>query len=348
MARIKGPAIFLAQFLSDKPPFDNLENVTQWAESLGFTGVQLPSWDPRVIDLEKASESKTYCDELKGRCNGLAITELAAQLQGQLVAVNPAYDLLFDSFATPNVRGNSAARTEWAIGQVKKVIKASSHLQLKAVPVFSGAFLWPFVYPWPQRPSGIVEDGFTELARRWKPVLDYADDHGIDLAFELHPGEDLHDGITFERFLKATSNHARVNILYDPSHFVLQCLDYIGFITEYSRFIKAFHVKDAEFNPSLKSGVYGGYQDWKDRPGRFRSAGDGQVDFTQVFTKLTETGNDSWAVLEWECCVKDAAQGAEEGAQLISSLLIETPEKAFDDFAGAPSDTSRNRKILGL
>jgi len=348
MSQIKGPAIFLAQFLGDKPPFNTLEKITAWAKPLGFIGVQIPSWDSRVIDLDKAASSKTYCQDLKGKCSGLAITELATHLQGQLVAVHPAYDVMFDGFAHPSVRGNPKARTEWAVEQMKKAIKASANLGLKTLPTFSGALVWPFMYPWPQRPAGLVEQGFAELAKRWKPLLNFADEFGVDLAYEIHPGEDLHDGVTFERFLKAVGNHKRVNMLYDPSHFVLQCMDYIGFISAYGKFIKAFHVKDAEFRISPKSGVYGGYQGWKERPGRFRSVGDGQVDFKRVFTKLTEAGYSSWAVLEWECCVKDAAQGAKEGAKFIQTMLIDTPEKAFDDFAGAGTDRTGNRKILGI
>jgi len=348
MAQIKGPAIFLAQFMGDEEPFNSLPSITAWANSLGYIGAQLPSWDGRVIDLEKAAESTAYCDELKGKMNGLEITELASHLQGQLVAVHPAYDELFDVFAPAEVQGNSAARTEWAVRQMRLAIRASANLGLKVLPTFSGAFLWHTMYPWPQRPAGLVEEGFRELARRWKPILDYADEHGVDLAYEIHPGEDLHDGATFERFRKATGNHPRVNILYDPSHFILQCLDYIGYIDTYGEFIKAFHVKDAEFRPSARSGVYGGYQDWRDRPGRFRSLGDGQVDFKQVFTRLTAVGYSSWAVLEWECCFKDAAQGAKEGAPFIQSMLIDVPKKAFDDFAGAETDQEKNRRILGL
>jgi len=348
MAQIKGPAIFLAQFMGAEPPFTNLPDITAWAKSLGYAGVQIPAWEPRLIDIPKAAASKTYCHELQGQTNGLAITELATHLIGQLVAVNPAYDDLFDSFAAPEVRGDPKARTAWAINQMKLCIKASANLGLKTLGTFSGALLWPFMYPWPQRPGGLVEEGFKELAKRWKPLLDYADKFDVDLAFELHPGEDLHDGVTFDRFLEAVGNHPRANILYDPSHFVLQCLDYVGFIDVYGSRIKAFHVKDAEFRPSAKAGVYGSFSNWKERPGRFRSLGDGQVDFKQVFTRLTAVGFNSWAVLEWECCYKDSTQGAAEGAPFIAAQLIDVPAKAFDDFAGAASDAGRNRKILGL
>lgn len=348
MPQIQGPAIFLAQFMSDEAPYNSLPSITAWVKSLGYRGVQLPSWDARIMDIKKAAESKTYCDDLKGQTNGLAITELASHLQGQLVASHPAYDELFDAFAAPEVQGNPKARAEWATQQMKYVIQASKNLGLTVSPSFTGALAWPYLYPWPQRPAGLVEEAFAELARRWKPILDFADQHGVDLAYELHPGEDTHDGATFERFLKATGNHPRVHINYDPSHFILQGMDYIGFIDLYGPHIKAFHVKDAEFRPSARSGVYGGFEAWKDRPGRFRSLGDGQVDFKQVFSRLTAAGYKSWAVLEWECCFKDSVQGAAEGAPFIAQHLIDVPKRAFDDFAGVSTDQARNRRVLGM
>lgn len=350
MKTIKGPAIFLAQFLGDEAPFNNLDNICRWAADLGYKGVQIPTWDGRVFDLQKAGQSKTYCDEIKGlvASHGLEITELSTHLQGQLVAVHPAYNEMFDGFAPAEYRGNPAARTEWAVKQLKYAAKATENLGLNVHVSFSGALLWPTMYPWPQRPAGLVETGFKELANRWIPILNAFEDSGVDLCYEIHPGEDIHDGITFERFLEATGNHKRVNILYDPSHFVLQCLDYLSFIDIYHEKIKMFHVKDAEFNPTGRSGVYGGYQDWVNRPGRFRSLGDGQVDFKSIFSKLTAYDYEGWAVLEWECCLKHPEQGAAEGAKFIADHIIRVTERAFDDFAGTGADEAMNKKILGI
>jgi sugar phosphate isomerase/epimerase len=350
MQTIKGPAIFLAQFMGDEAPFNSLDGITTWAASLGYKGVQIPSWDGRCIDLQKAAESKTYCDELKGMlaAKGLQITELSSHLQGQLVAVNPAYDLGFDSFAPDSVKGNPKARTEWAIQQLKYAAQASKNLGLTAHATFSGSLMWHTVYPWPQRPAGLVEQGFKELGRRWLPILNAFDEAGVDLCYEIHPGEDLHDGITFEMFLDEVKGHKRANLLYDPSHFVLQALDYKQYIDFYHERIKMFHVKDAEFNPTGKQGVYGGFQSWINRAGRFRSLGDGQVDFKSIFSKLTQYGYDGWAVLEWECCIKDPVQGATEGAPFIASHIIKATEKVFDDFAGTGADEEFNKKILGL
>jgi sugar phosphate isomerase/epimerase len=350
MKTIKGPAIFLAQFAGDAAPFNSLDAMCGWAAGLGYKGIQIPAWDGRLIDLKKASDSKDYCDEIAGvaASHGLTITELATHLQGQLVAVHPVYDELMDGFAAAEVHGNPKARQEWAVDQLKRAARASKHLGLKAIPTFSGALAWPFLYPFPQRPAGLVEAAFDELAKRWTPILNYFDEHGVDAAYEIHPGEDLHDGITYEMFLERTKNHSRANLLYDPSHFVLQQLDYLDYIDIYHEKIKAFHVKDAEFNPTGRQGVYGGYQSWINRAGRFRSLGDGQVDFGAVFSKLTAYDFDGWAVLEWECALKHPEDGAREGAQFIDAHLIRVTERAFDDFAGSGTDDAANRRILGL
>jgi sugar phosphate isomerase/epimerase len=347
--QIRGPGIFLAQFMGDDAPFDTLASAARWMADAGYAGVQIPTWDARCIDLALAADSQDYCDELAGTCReaGVEISELSTHLQGQLVAVHPAYDAAFDGFAPESVRGKPAARQAWATEQLQLAARASRRLGLKAHATFSGALAWPFLYPWPQRPQGLVEEAFAELARRWNPILDGFDEVGVDLCYEIHPGEDLHDGITFERFLAAVGDHPRANILYDPSHFVLQALDYLQFIDIYHERIRMFHVKDAEFNPTGRSGVYGGYQDWVDRPGRFRSLGDGQVDFGGVFSRLTQHGYCGWAVLEWECCLKHPEDGAREGAPFIRHHLIRRPDRAFDDFA-AGSDPALNRKLLGL
>ena len=350
MTTLKGPAIFLAQFMGDEPPFNNLKTICEWCKSLGFVGVQIPTWDARCIDLQKAAESKTYCDELKGTINecGLEITELSTHLQGQLVAVNPAYDVLFDGFAPEQLRNNPQARTEWAVNQLKYAAKASKNLGLNAHGTFSGALLWHTMYPWPQRPAGLVETGFTELANRWLPILNYFDECGVDVCYEIHPGEDLHDGVSYEMFLEKVNNHARACLLYDPSHFVLQCLNYLEYIDNYHERIRMFHVKDAEFNPTGKQGVYGGYQNWVERAGRFRSLGDGQVDFKSIFSKLAQYNFKGWAVMEWECALKHPIDGATEGAKFIKEHIIHVTEKAFDDFASTGADENLNRLVLGL
>ena len=319
--------------------------------------VGLPAWGTRrssfpvgirAIDLDKAAESQTYCDEYKGRLQtlGLEITELTGYLAGQVLCMHPAYEVMFEGFHPPGLRG--AARTEWASGELEKCVHASVKLGLNCIPVLSGAFAWHTVYPWPQRPQGIIEEAFQEQAKRWRPILDLAHENGCVIAYELHPGSDIFDGATFEMFLDVTDNHPAACLNYDPSHFLLQCLDYLEFIDIYQDRIRMFHVKDAEFNPTGRQGVYSGFQGWADRAGRFRSLGDGQVDFGAIFSKLTKAGFDGWAVVEWECCLKHPEDGAREGAQFVKAHTIRVTDRAFDDFANGGVDQATNRRLLGL
>lgn len=350
MRTIKGPGLFLAQFAGDAAPYDSWDGITKWAASLGYVGVQVPSNDARLFDLDLAVTSQDWRDEFLGIAaqNGVAVTELSSHIQGQLVAVNPVYDEAFDAFAPAHLRGNPRARQEWAVDQVAKTIRASNLLGLNAMATFSGALAWPYLYPWPQRARGLVNTAFDTLAARWRPLLDLADENGVDVCFEIHPGEDLHDGITFEMFLDRVNGHARANMVYDPSHYVLQQLDYIQHIDFYHDRIRMFHVKDAEFRPTGRQGVYGGFQSWVNRAGRFRSPGDGQVDFGQIFSKLTQYDFAGWAVVEWECALKHPEDGAREGAEFVKKHIIRTTPHAFDDFVAQGSDAGANLRALGL
>ncbi len=350
MRTIQGPAIFLAQFVQQHAPFDTLDGLARWAADLGYVAVQLPTWMPEIFDLESAATSTAYCDDLRGKLaeHGLGISELSTHLQGQLVAVHPAYDLLMDGFAPAALRGRTAERRQWAVQQLQLAARASRNLGLSAHATFSGALAWPYFYPWPQRPAGLVEEAFAELARRWLPILEAFDQAGVDLCFELHPGEDLHDGVTFERFLDAVADHPRANILFDPSHMLLQQMDPVRFLDHYHTRVRAFHVKDAEYEPNGRSGVYGGYQSWIERPGRFRTPGAGQVDFARIFSRLAQYDYPGWAVLEWEDPLESAAEGARKGATFIRNQIVQVTDRAFDDFAASEGDSVRNRRILGL
>ncbi|RPH30646.1 sugar phosphate isomerase/epimerase [Buttiauxella warmboldiae] len=350
MKTLQGPSIFLSQFIADNPPFNSLDTLAAWAAGLGYKAVQLPTHLPHIFDLAKAAENKDYCAEIRlvlGNV-GLEISELSTHLQGQLVAVHPAYEAAFSGFAPPELAQDAVARQQWAVNSLKQAARASQNLGLKAHATFSGALAWPYFYPWPPRNALLIDEAFRELAARWLPILESFDEAGVDLCFELHPGEDLHDGVTFERFLALVANHPRCAILYDPSHMLLQQMDYLGFIDRYHERIKAFHVKDAEFLPSAKSGVYGGYQPWTERAGRFRSPGDGQINFKAIFSKLAQYDYAGWATLEWECCLKSGEAGAREGARFIADHIIPVADYAFDDFALRESEKSTVRRMLGL
>ncbi len=350
MQTIKGPSLHLAQFADNKAPFNSLEDIARWAAGVGFKGLQIPAWDQRLFDVATAASSQTYCDDVNGMLasHGLVASELTTHIFGQLVAVHPAYDAMCDSFAPEALRGNSAARTAWALEQLKLSASASRRMGLSDMGTFSGSFVWPYLFPFPQRPAGLIETAFEELARRWRPILDACDEQGVNLCYEIHPSEDLHDGTSFERFHELVGQHARCKILFDPSHFVLQQLNYLDYIDIYREHIRMFHVKDAEFLPSGRQGIYGGYSSWLERAGRFRSLGDGQVDFKAIFSKFAQYDYQGWASLEWECCLKDQEDGAREGVDFINRHIIRVTDKIFDDFAGAPVDQRQINAMLGI
>ncbi|MCY0852811.1 sugar phosphate isomerase/epimerase family protein [Cupriavidus sp. D39] len=350
MQTIKGPSLHLAQFSDAQAPFDTLPAIAKWAADIGFKALQIPAWDERLFDVKTAAESQTYCDEVKSTLaeHGLVISELTTHIFGQLVAVHPAYDSMCDNFAPPALRGNPQARSVWALTRLQLAAKASRRLGLTEMGTFSGSFAWPYLFPFPQRPEGLIEAAFEELAKRWLPVLNACDAEGVNLCYEIHPSEDLHDGATFERFLGLVSDHPRCHILFDPSHFVLQQLNYLDYIDLYRDRIRMFHVKDAEFNPSGRQGIYGGYTSWTERAGRFRSLGDGQVDFKSIFSKLSQYDYQGWATLEWECCLKNQEDGAREGVDFINRHIIRVTSRIFDDFAGAMVDKAQIDSMLGI
>lgn len=347
---MKGPAIFLVQFLGPRAPKTSLPELAEWAAGLGYQGVQIPTFRPDVFDLAKAADSKTYCDEVKGMLaeHGLTITQLSTHRQGHLVSFNPAYGPYLTAMGPPEFANNPSGCQAWARNQLLLAAKASANLALKSHVTFSGHLMWPFLYPYPPAPAGLIEQSFKQLATIWRPILDAFDQYGIDVCYELHPGEDLHDGHTFEMFLEQLGGHRRANILYDPSHLHLQHMDYVGFIDIYHDRIKAFHAKDAEFVRSARSGTYGGFQTWGERPGRFRTLGDGQIDFKSIFSRLTYHGFDDWAVVEWECYIKHPEDGARESAVFVKDHLVRASSVPFDAFMRAPTDEAHNQRILGI
>lgn len=362
--RLKGPAIFLAQGFG-KPGWTTLEECAKTAGSLRYEGMQLPLWVGDLINLNTAAMSTTYCQQLLGKATeaGCPIVEVANHVETQLVRCTPAYQKLFDGFGPEKFRGNPTAMLAWAQERALLSVRAAKNLGLDRVAAFSGTSIFHLMYPWPQRPAGLVQAAMHALAKAWLPVFNLGEELGVDICFELHPGEDLHDGDSFEMFLRYVGNHPRCKILLDLSHFVLAGMsmqNMLDFVRKFKDRIRMFHVKDAEFNPTAGGGAYGSFNDWGKRQGRFRSTGDGQIDYLSVFNLLKELELDLWATVEWEDCAgKGWNQGVHEGAEYVNCWLEgeEGPlsisarahtDGAFDDFAASSVNKALIADILGI
>ena len=310
MKTIKGPAIFLAQFAGDAAPLTTCRHCRLGA-GLGYKGVQIPTWDGRLFDLKLAAESKTYCDEVKGTlakhgCSSPSFPRICRASWSRCIPPTMRC-------STASRRPRSAA-TDSAPAMGGRTIAACgqgiANLGLTAHATFSGALAWPYHLSLAAAPAGLVETAFDELARRWLPILNAFDEAGVDVCYEIHPGEDLHDGVTFEMFLERVNNHPRAaTCCMIPAISCCSSSTILQFIDIYHERIKMFHVKDAEFNPTGRQGVYRGYQPWMDAPGASARWATARWISAASSPSSTQYGFDGWAVLEWECCIKERRAG---------------------------------------
>lgn len=320
---MKGPALYLGQFVSEVSPFDRLATIIDWAAGCGFRGVQKPTWVDSLFDLRSAAESVDYCQDVQGLLANLnvAITELSVHRQSQLVGVHPTYIPAFAEFAPPALRSTPAEWSGWAAKELIMAARATRNLGLDRLVGVSGALAWPFLHPWPPAMQNLAAEGLAELARRWRPILDAMDSLGVDLCFEIHPTTDLHDGASFERFLDLLGGHCRVQLLFDPSHLILQGIDTVGFVTRYRDRIRAVHVKDAVFRPDARNGALGGFQPWPDRAARYCTLGTGDVPLAAIFRQLAAGDYDGWIVCERTYGPGDVSDNARRAARFTADLI---------------------------
>jgi sugar phosphate isomerase/epimerase len=364
MTSVKGIALFIAQGWG-KPGWETLEQCAKSAAGLGYDGLQVPLWNDGPIDVELAATSTDYCQEQQGIATeaGCPIVELANHVEGQLVRCGAAYQPLFRGFAPKEIRGNWNEVTAWAQNRLKLSAKTTRNFGFDRVATFPGTSIFHTGYEWPQRPKGLVNAAFNALANAWRPVFETGDEVGVQFAFELHPMEELMDGSTFNRFKDHIGDRKSAKILADLSHRVLAGAtqeNMEAFIRNHADDIIMWHVKDGEFIPTGESDAYGSYLPWQNRPGAFRSTGDGQIDHQRIFDLVgRELKLPVWATVEWECKTKGWSQGVREAVEFCRAWLNQTqiPERTaaevtnevFDDFVGGGGiDLELISEILGI
>jgi len=305
--------------------------VSEW----GYDGLELACWGDH-FDVHKAASSDKYCREKKELLEryGLKCWSISNHLAGQAVC-----DLIDERHAAilpPKVYGNGKPEQvrRRAAKEMMVTAEAAKAFGVKVVNGFTGSSIWHLLYSFPPVDPAQIDVGFADFADRWNPILDVFQKHKLRFALEVHPTEIAFDVSSAARALKALKNRKEFGFNYDPSHFVYQNVDYVGFIREFKNRIYHVHMKDAYLDPNPKrAGIFGGHTNFgdPDRSWDFRSLGRGSVDFEEIIRALNDIGYKGPLSVEWEDSGMDREHGAEEACMFVNSVDFPPSGIAFDD-----------------
>lgn len=302
------------------------------AASFGYDGMELACWGDHV-DVYKAADDDKYCKsrhEILAK-HGLKFWAISNHLVGQLV-LDPN-DHRTDDWAPKNCRGKSEKKREWAIQTMKVTAHAAKNLGVKVVNGFVGSPIWHYVYSFPPVSPSEIEAGFQRAAELWTPILDEFKKCKVKFALEVHPTEIAFDTASAARLLKALKGHPSFGFNYDPSHFVYQNVDYVGFIREFRDRIFHVHMKDAHLaSTPQRVGIFGGHTNFGDpeRSWDFRSLGRGSVNFEEIIRALNEIDYQGPLSVEWEDSGMDREHGAQEACAFVKAIDFRPSGRAFD------------------
>jgi sugar phosphate isomerase/epimerase len=324
----------------------SLEVIAQKAKEFGYDGVELACWGDH-FDVEQALSKDGYCEsrwEILGK-HGLECFAISNHLVGQAVCDN--IDERHKAILSPHVWGDGnpegvrqraaeeMIHTARAARKLFDAAPASVKSKLTRVVVngFTGSSIWHYLYSFPPNAPGAIEQGYTDFAARWKPILDAFDKVNVDFALEVHPTEIAFDIVSAERAVQAVQGHRRFGFNYDPSHLGYQGVDYVQFIRTFRNRIYHMHVKDVWWSPTTRmSGVFGGHLDFGDsrRFWDFRSPGRGSIHFEEIIRALNEIGYQGPLSVEWEDIGMDREHGAREACAFVRQLDFAPSQIAFD------------------
>ena len=308
------------------------ETVCKKAQSFGYDGLELACWGDH-FEIDKADAA--YCKAKKEVLDkyGLKVFAISNHLVGQAVA--DRIDERHKAVVPARVWGDGdpeGVRTR-AAAEMIKTAEAAQRLGISIVNGFTGSPIWHLAYSFPPNLPNMIDDGFREFARRWKPILDAYKDLGIKFALEVHPTEIAFDIASTRKALAALDNHPAFGFNYDPSHFGYQGVDYIEFIYTFSDRIFHVHMKDVGWSDKpTEAGVFGGHTEFgtKGRFWDFRSPGRGNIDFEEIVRALNRIKYNGPLSIEWEDSGMDREYGAAEACEFVKSIDFPASDIAFD------------------
>jgi sugar phosphate isomerase/epimerase len=311
-----------------------LETIAQKAAQWGYDGLELACWGDH-FEVDKALADDKYCENrLKIlKKHGLQVFAISTHLVGQ--AVCDRIDERHKAILPADVWGDGESEgvKQRAAQKLIDTAKAAKKLGVKVVIGFTGSSIWHLLYSFPPTPPKMIDAGYKDFGKRFKPILDAFKSKGVKFALEVHPTEIAFDIATAQRALNAVKNHPAFGFNYDPSHLAYQGVDYVKFIRTFASRIFHAHMKDVWWGHGDGTvGVFGGHTEFAD-PRRFwdfRSIGHGDIDFEEIIVALNDIGYQGPLSIEWEDSRMDREHGAKEALEFIKKADFKSSQVAFD------------------
>jgi len=313
-------------------------------KKMGYDGVELACWGDH-FDVDRAHAEADYVKKRWAllKKNGLTCFAISNHLIGQAVcdliderhkAILPA-DVWGDGKAE-GIRHRAAEKMK-ATARAARIFFDARPDHEQSLPAvvngFTGSSIWHALYAFPPTSQEFLNNGFSDFAKRWLPILDVFERENVNFALEVHPTEIAFDIASAKRALAAVKNHPRFGFNYDPSHLGYQGVCYVKFIREFGDRIFHAHMKDVWWKHGDGTvGVFGGHTDFTD-PRRFwdfRSLGHGDINFEEIIVALNDIGYRGPLSVEWEDGRMDRVHGATESCAFVRKLDFAPNQTAFD------------------
>lgn len=302
------------------------------AKTFGYDGLELACWGDH-FEVDKADQA--YCDQRLEtlKKHSLDVYAISTHLVGQSVCdnIDQRHKAILPDYIWGD--GDPEGVRQRAAEEVIKTGEAAKKMGLDTVVGFTGSSIWHLLYSFPGVPDEMIEAGYEDFAKRWKPILDEYEKMGVKFALEAHPTEIAFDIATAERTLEAINHHKAFGFNYDPSHLGYQGVDYIEFIYRLSNKIYHVHMKDVGWSDKpTDAGVFGGHLPFGDRRRYwdFRSIGRGNIEFEEIIRALNRINYNGPLSVEWEDSGMDREHGATEACAYVKKVDFKPSDVAFD------------------
>jgi sugar phosphate isomerase/epimerase len=322
--------LFTGQF-ADLP----FTEVCRLAADWGYDGLEIACWGDH-FEVDKALSDDAYLPRLRDTLDrhGLKSWTISCHLTSQAVCDHPI-DERHRGILPARIWGDGSPEgvRERAAEEIKNTARAAAAFGVDTVVGFTGSSIWHTVAMFPPVPAEMVDRGFADFADRWNPILDVFDEVGVRYAHEVHPGEIAYDYWTTVRTLEAIGHRPAFGLNFDPSHFVWQDLDPVGFLYDFRDRIYHVDCKESVKQFNGRNGRLGSHLPWGDprRGWDFVSTGHGDVPWEPVFRMLNSIGYDGPISVEWEDAGMDRLLGAPAALAYVRELAaIEPPAASFD------------------